>query len=74
MDLLTEIHPPEYYQYEKSKKHRRKRRSINPSYMPELRIMRNDIRRSYGEMFVNVFNHHDKFILGRFFDEYFRSD
>ncbi len=71
---LPQIHPLEYYQHEKSKKHPRKRRAIYPSYMPELRVMRHDIRRRYGEMFVNVTNHHDISLLGKFFGEFCRSD
>ncbi len=68
------IHPPEDYQYEKSKKYRRKRRSIYPSYMPELRIMRHDIRRKYGDMFVNLSNSCDIGLMTRFFGEFVRPD
>ncbi len=68
------IHPPEDYQYEKSVKYRRKRRSVYPSFMPELRIMRHDIRRKYGEMFVNVSNSCDFLLMRRLFDEFVRPD
>ncbi len=76
---VRELYPPptlplEDYQYEKSVKHRRKRRSIYPSYMPELRILRHDIRRKYGEMFVNASNNRDIELMTRFFGEFVRPD
>mmetsp|Transcript_8431 Transcript_8431/g.9204 ORF Transcript_8431/g.9204 Transcript_8431/m.9204 type:complete len:257 (+) Transcript_8431:207-977(+) len=71
---LPIIHPPEDYQYEKSKKYRRKRRCINPTFMPELRIMRHDIRRKYGDMFVNVSNNRDIGLMTKFVDEFLRPD
>ncbi len=71
---LPEIHPPEYYQHEKSKKHRRKRRAFYPPCMPEIRIMKHDIRRRYGEMLVNVSNNQEILLVRKFFGEYFRPD
>ncbi len=71
---LPEIHPPQYYQQEKSKKYPRKRRAINPSNMPEIRIMKHDIRRRYGEMLVNVTNNHDLSLVTKFFHEFCRPD
>mmetsp|Transcript_20138 Transcript_20138/g.21885 ORF Transcript_20138/g.21885 Transcript_20138/m.21885 type:complete len:272 (+) Transcript_20138:14-829(+) len=71
---LPAIHPPEYYQHEKSKKYPRKRRTINPTFMPELRVMRHDIRRKYGEMLVNVTNNCDIFLLSKFFADFGRPD
>ncbi len=53
---------------------RRKRRCVNPSYMPEIRIYRRDIRRRYGEMFTNVINMHDVAIMRQFLEEFFRPD
>lgn len=66
-------HPPEYYTREKSGR-RRKRRAINPSFMPEIRIYRKDIRRRYGEMFINVVNNHELSYLESFIREFFRPD
>ncbi len=66
---LPQIHSPVYYQREKSK-FKKKRRCINPKNMPEIRILRNDIRRKYGEMFLNVFNNHDSLLIAQFFDEF----
>ncbi len=77
---VKELYPPpilpfEGYQYEKSEKYgKKKRRCINPSYMPELRIMRHDIRRKYGDMFVNVSNHRDLGLMTRFVGEFLRPD
>ncbi len=68
------IHPLEDYQYEKSKKYPRKRRSIYPSFMPEIRIVRHDIRRKYGDMFVNVTNTCDSVLMTRFFGTFVRPD
>ncbi len=42
--------------------------------MPGLRIFRRDIRRRYGEMFVNVSNNHDPSLLERFFNEFCTPD
>jgi hypothetical protein len=39
---------------------------INPAFRPELRILRRDIRRRYGEMFMNVMNSHDIGLFSRF--------
>ncbi len=71
---LPTLYPPKDYQYEKSLKYRRKRRSINPTFMPELRILRHDIRRKYGEMFVNVTNSCDLVLMRRLFGEFVRPD
>jgi hypothetical protein len=66
---LPQVHSPVYYQREKSK-FKKKRRCINPKNMPEIRILRNDIRRKYGEMFLNIFNNHDSSLVAQFFDEF----
>ncbi len=71
---LPQIRPLEYYQHERSKKHPRKRRAIYPTFMPEIRIMRHDIRRKYGEMFANVTNYHNLALFKGFFDDFFRPD
>mmetsp|Transcript_9803 Transcript_9803/g.10556 ORF Transcript_9803/g.10556 Transcript_9803/m.10556 type:complete len:318 (-) Transcript_9803:78-1031(-) len=65
------LQPPEYYQKQANKG---RRKSTNPVYMPSLRIFRRDIRRRYGEMFVNVMNNHDSSLLSRFFQEYCHPD
>ncbi len=59
-DVLPQMHVPEYYRREKGGR-KRKRRCKTPSYMPEIRILRRDIRRRYGEMLLNVADAHDPF-------------
>mmetsp|Transcript_20258 Transcript_20258/g.22003 ORF Transcript_20258/g.22003 Transcript_20258/m.22003 type:complete len:291 (-) Transcript_20258:120-992(-) len=71
--LLPVDHPPEYYLRERTRK-RRRRRATNPSFMPEIRVYRRDIRRKYSEMFLNVINNHDLVLLGKFIDEFFRPE
>ncbi len=70
---LPRIHPPDYYQHEKSK-HKRRRRAIFPNFMPELRIMRSDIRRKFGVMYTNMVNSHDSSLLTRFFEDFTTPD
>lgn len=65
------IKPAHYYQRERAG---RRRRSIAPNYMPEIRILRRDIRRRYAEMFINVANNHDLTLMERFFEEFCRPD
>lgn len=71
--LLPVDHPPEYYLRERTRK-RRRRRAANPSFMSEIRVYRNDIRRRYSEMFLNVSNHHDLQLFKKFLDEFFKPD
>jgi hypothetical protein len=52
----------------------KRRKSTNPTYMPELRVFRRDIRRRYGEMWVNVNNYHDPSLLDAWFREFCRPD
>lgn len=47
-----------------------RRRSRNPVYMPALRILKRDIRRRYGEMFINTVNSHDPSLLAKFLTEF----
>lgn len=68
-----ELEPTEDFRREKYGR-RRKRRCIDPKNMPEIRILRRDIRRSYGEMFTNVINNHDTELYQKFIDEFFRPD
>lgn len=70
---LPQIHPPDYYQHEKSK-HKRRRRAIYPNFMPELRVMRSDIRRKFGVMYTNMINSHDSSLLTRFFEDFTTPD
>lgn len=42
--------------------------------MPELRILRHDIRRSFGDMFVNVSYSNEISLMARFIGEIFRPD
>ncbi len=65
------IKPAHYYQRERAG---RRRRSIAPNYMPEIRILRRDIRRRYAEMFINVANNHDLTLMEKFFEEFCRPD
>ncbi len=71
-DVLPQIHVPEYYRREKGMR-KRKRRCKNPTYMPEIRILRRDIRR-YAEMLLNVANAHDPSLLQRLVEEIFHPD
>ncbi len=64
------IQPPQYYRRVRIGK----RRSTNPTYMPELRILRRDIRRKYCEMFRNVANNRDFALIKSFFEEYCRPE
>jgi hypothetical protein len=64
------IQPPQYYRRIRIGK----RRSTNPTYMPELRILRRDIRRKYCEMFRNVTNNRDFALIKSFFEEYCRPE
>jgi hypothetical protein len=58
----------------KEKEKGKRRKSLNPTYMPELRVFRRDIRRRYGEMWVNVNNYHDPSLLDSWFREFCRPD
>ncbi len=40
--------------------------------MPELRVMKHDILRSYGEKFVNTPNNHDILLFSDFFHDFCR--
>jgi len=71
--LLPRVEVPEFYRKEKGKR-RRKRRCINPIFMPEIRILRRDIRRRYAEMFINVANSHDTSLMLKFSHDLFRPD
>ncbi len=64
--LLPKVQIPEFYRQQKGRTRKRKRRCINPSFMPEIRILRRDIRRRYGEMIVNVANSHDMNLMLQF--------
>ncbi len=64
------VHPPKHYCRIKIGR----RRSTNPTYMPALRIFRRDIRRRYGEMFVNVSNNHDASLMEKFINEFCTPD
>lgn len=70
---LPQVHPPEYYQREKNKQ-KKKRRCINPKTMPEIRVLRRDIRRKYGEMMINVTNNTDVSLYEQFFKEFGMPD
>jgi hypothetical protein len=47
-----------------------RKRKINPSFMPSLRVLKKDIRRKYTEMYINVLNNHDPALIFRFFQEF----
>ncbi len=66
---LPQVHSPEYYRREKNKQ-KKKRRCINPKNMPEIRVLRRDIRRKYGEMMINVTNNTDISLYEQFFKEF----
>jgi hypothetical protein len=44
--------------------------SFKPEYIPALRILRNDIRRRYGDMYINVVNSNDPDLTRRFFYQF----
>ncbi len=56
-----------------SKRHYRKP-PFKPSFMPELRILKRDIRRSYPDMLSNVMNSHDVTLFSSFVDKFYRSE
>ncbi len=70
---LPQVHPPEYYRREKNKQ-KKKRRCINPKTMPEIRVLRSDSRRKYGEMMINVTNNTDISLYEQFFKEFGMPD
>jgi hypothetical protein len=47
-----------------------RRKRVNPAFLPHIRILKKDIRRTYGEMFVNVVNLHDPALLRKFLHEF----
>jgi hypothetical protein len=51
----------------KKKRKSYKRLSINPTFMPALRIFKNDIRRRYIDMITNVINSYDTKLHEQFF-------
>ncbi len=62
---------------------RKRRRSPNkyyrkppfrPSFMPELRILKRDIRRSYPDMLNNVMNSHDVNLFSSFVDRFYSGE
>lgn len=58
-----------------SKKRKREKRntrkpSFRPAYIPELRIIKRDIRRRYPEMMQNVMNSYDINLLERFYQQF----
>lgn len=71
---LPQVQVPEFFRKEKGSVRKRKRRCTNPSFMPEIRILRRDIRRRYAEMIVNVVNSHDVPLLQKFCDDIIRQD
>jgi hypothetical protein len=48
--------------------------SFRPEYMPGLRVLKNDIRRRYGEMYINVTNSHDPSLINKFFYQFCLPD
>ena len=64
-ELSDEIQPKK----KKSKQCGRKP-SFRPKFMPGMRIIRNDIRRRYGEMWINVMNGYECDLIQRFFYQY----
>jgi hypothetical protein len=72
-DFLPQFHVPQYYHREKGRR-KRKRRCMNPNFMPEIRILRRDIRRRYGEMLLNVANTHDPSLFEKFIEDIFHPD
>ena len=52
------------------KRRERRTKSRNPVYMPNLRILRRDIRRRYAEMFLYSVNSHDGALIAKFFAEF----
>ncbi len=68
--LFPHLYPPQHYR----RRRNTRRLSKNPIFMPELRILRRDIRRRYAEMFVNVINSHDLPLLIKFVQEFCRPD
>ncbi len=72
--LLPPKQIPRFFRQEKGVIKKRKRRCINPSFMPEIRILRRDIRRRYAEMMVNVANSHDLPLVQKFCSDMFRPD
>ncbi len=71
--FLPQVQTPQFYLNEKGAR-RKRRRCINPSFMPEIRILRRDIRRRFGEMIANVVNSHDISLLRQFCNDMFRPD
>ncbi len=71
---LPQVQIPEFFRKEKGGTRKRKRRCTNPCFMPEIRVLRRDIRRRYAEMIVNVVNSHDVSLLQKFCHEMFRAD
>jgi hypothetical protein len=51
-----------------------RRPSPNISYIPSLRILKRDIRRSYVTMFANVINSHDYFFLKQYLNTFLLPD
>lgn len=47
-----------------------RRRPIKPAYLPELRVLRRDIRRRYFEMLQTVFNNHDTALTASFLNKF----
>lgn len=55
----------------KSKRRKAPRKpSFRPAFIPELRIVKRDIRRKYPEMMLNVMNSHDIKLLESFYDTF----
>ncbi len=73
LQSLPQVHPPEYYRREKNKQ-KKKRRCINPKNMPEIRVLRRDIRRKYGDMIIIVINNVDASLYGQFLEEFGMPD
>jgi hypothetical protein len=48
--------------------------SFRPEYMPGLRVLKNDIRRRYGEMYINVTNSQDPSLINKFFYQFCLPD
>lgn len=57
----------------KSSKHYRKP-PYKTSFIPEIRILKRDIRRKYADMFNNVINSHDNKLFSSFIDDFYRPE
>jgi hypothetical protein len=58
----------------KKRKVSSRRPPYKPEYMPELRIVKTDIRRQFGKMYVNMVNSQDPQLISKYFYKFCRRD